>query len=242
MTKKVVFLVCVIFLQLAFCMLKPQTPNETLDKSIEQNELMVEKAAEIVKDVTLAEKNHILSERKRLIDMIIDGSTGHYVYLLKGTYKIAKDILTDPAVVGTDTVEAQNEKRLLELFINGTAGILKQTSDKCIQLVLRQFFTFANRHTQKRDNRGKEVDIWEDALTRHGMREFEAEENKLLNENGNQYADEFDNYLKSLSPAGRAMEEDLVYVFETYMENKKVMDRVNYGYRCRDALLNSIFI
>lgn len=182
--------------------------------------------------LTVEEQNAITRERKRLSAMIAEGDKKHLKFLLKGTNKIAKDILADPAISSTDTVDGKKERAVLEEFVKDSDDILNATVRKCIKRALKDFYTFANRHNLNKDNNlTKADDIWFNALKAHGMDQLHAEEAKLLNEIGYQYADEFEKYLESLSPAGREKEKDLVYVQETYLENKDVMDKANYGYR-----------
>ncbi|XP_054082457.1 uncharacterized protein LOC105212059 [Zeugodacus cucurbitae] len=232
MSKIIWLFVCAIYLQFAFCLPTAETQSALKDSSsTEQNALAPAKGKDAPKPLTLEEQNLITRERKRLSAMISAGDRKHQEFILKESNKIAKDILADPAISSIDTVDGKQERAILETYVQDSDDILNDVGKKCIKRVLKDFYTFVNRHNSSKDKPIYAHDIWYKALETHGMNQLEAEEAKLLNEISYQYADEFEKYLKLLSPAGLEKEKDLVYVHETYLENKDVMDKADYGYR-----------
>ncbi|XP_054082458.1 uncharacterized protein LOC128920088 [Zeugodacus cucurbitae] len=231
MSKIIWLFVCVISLHFAISLPTAETQSALKDSSsTEHNALAPAKGKDAPKPLTLEEQNLITRERKRLSAMIIEGDKKHQQFLLKASNKIAKNILADPAISRIGTTEGKQERAVLEAYVQDSDDILNATADKCIK-VLKDFFTFTNRHYSIKYNPMYADDIWYKALKTHGMDQLESEEAKILNEIGCQYADEFEKYLKSLSPAGLEKEKDLVYVQETFLENKDVLDKANYGYR-----------
>ncbi|XP_039951913.1 uncharacterized protein LOC120769119 [Bactrocera tryoni] len=232
MTNIVWIFVLAAYLQFVFGLPTTQTRSGFKDNSsTELNALTPAKNTLKPTALTLEEQNAITRERKRLSAMIAEGDKKHNQFLLKGSNKITKEILADPAINSIDSVDGKKEKAVLEQFVRDSDDIINDTDKKCVMSVLKDFYTFTNEHFFSKNNLTNVDDIWFKALKAHGMDQFDADEAKLLNEIGYHYADEFEKYLKSLSPAGREKEKDLVYVQETYLENKDIMDKANYGFR-----------
>ncbi|XP_018787145.1 PREDICTED: uncharacterized protein LOC108967913 [Bactrocera latifrons] len=232
MTNIFCFFVLAAYLQFVFCLPTTQTQSGLKDSSsTEQNGLIPAKSTLKPTALTLEEQNAITRERKRLSAMIAEGEKKHHQFLLKGSNKITKEILADPAINNINSVDRKKEKAVLEQFVRDSDDIIDDTDRKCVIRVLKDFYTFTNEHFFSKNNLTNVDDIWFKVLKAHGMDQFDADEAELLNQIGYQYADEFDKYLKSLSPAGLEKEKDLVYVQETYLENKDIMDKASYGFR-----------
>ncbi|XP_014101772.3 uncharacterized protein [Bactrocera oleae] len=232
MTNIIRIFVFAAYLQFAFCLPTTQTQSDLKDSSsTEQNALTQPKDTNKFTALTLEEQNVITRERKGLSTMIAEGDKRHQQFLLEGSNKIIKDVLADPAINSIGSEDVKKKRAVLEQFVKDSDDILNGTDKKCIKGVLKDFYTFTNIHYFNKKNLTNVDDIWFNALKAHGIDQFDADEAKLLNEIGYRYADQFEKYLESLSPAGREKEKDLVYVRETYLENKDIMDKANYGFR-----------
>nr|XP_014101772.2 uncharacterized protein LOC106626485 [Bactrocera oleae]XP_036215867.1 uncharacterized protein LOC106626485 [Bactrocera oleae] len=232
MTNIIRIFVFAAYLQFAFCLPTTQTQSDLKDSSsTEQNALTQPKGTNKPTALTLEEQNFITRERKRLSTMITEGDKKHQQFLLQGNNKITKDILADPAINSLDSEDVKKKKAVLEQFVKDSDDILNGTDKKSVIRVLKDFYTFANEHYFNKKNLTNVDDIWFNALKAHGMDQFDADETKLLKEIGYLYADEFEKYLDSLSPAGREKEKDLVHARETYLENKDIIDKADYAFR-----------
>ncbi|XP_053958156.1 uncharacterized protein LOC128863181 [Anastrepha ludens] len=226
MSKTISLLLCATLFQLGFCLPRTQTLSSSEVVNKEYKAIAQEKdvAARVAKPLPVS------SEREKLAAMIKEGTTKHLKFLLQGSNKIAKDLLADPIFNSVDTEAMRTERAVVEKYVRDSDEALRAQSGKIIEPVLKDFFTFTNRHKLKNESHTTENDVVANALKAHGFEGFNEEEMQLLKEIGNHYADEFEKYLNSLSPADREKEKDLVYVYETYMENKW-MDRSHYGFR-----------
>ncbi|XP_036215866.2 uncharacterized protein [Bactrocera oleae] len=232
MTNIIRIFVFAAYLQFAFCLPTTQTQSDLKDSSsTEQNALTQPKSTNKPTALTLEEQNFITRERKRLSTMITEGDKKHQQFLLQGNNKITKDILADPAINSLDSEDVKKKKAVLEQFVKDSDDILNGTDKKSVIRVLKDFYTIANEHYFNKKNLTNVDDIWFNALKAHGMDQFDADETKLLKEIGYLYADEFEKYLDSLSPAGREKEKDLVHARETYLENKDIIDKADYAFR-----------
>ncbi|XP_067625589.1 uncharacterized protein [Eurosta solidaginis] len=177
------------------------------------------------------ETSAISQGRKKLSATIRQGTYKHLNFLLQRTQRIARELLTDPVISNIDTENMRKDKSVLEQYVKDANEGLNSAFANCKEQILKNFFTFSNRYSTKvADLTNEQKTVW-NALQAHGYEQFESEENKLLNDIGNHYADEFEHYLDALSPADKETEKDLVYVYETYQENQDIMDRANYGFR-----------
>ncbi|XP_054744222.1 uncharacterized protein LOC129248624 isoform X3 [Anastrepha obliqua] len=164
-------------------------------------------------------------------------------YGLQKSNQLVKDVLADPSMNNIDNDAMEQQKSVLRKYVQDSKKSLVATlpSNKnnhenrlvfaCEKIVvLRSMSDFEPPFYSYTEGTPEEQIIW-DALKKHGVLEYRAELNNRTQEFMSNFADEVDNFMKTLSAAEKEEAKDMVEAWNRYTKHELGLSKIELGQR-----------
>ncbi|XP_053959210.1 uncharacterized protein LOC128863861 isoform X1 [Anastrepha ludens] len=170
---------------------------------------------------------------------------------LQKSNQLVKDVLADPSMNNIDNDAMEHEKSVLRKYVSESEESLVATlpSNKNDHenrlvfafektVVLGSLHHFVQRLSSDTEELTPEQQITWDALKEHGFLEYRTELDKLKQEFMCNWADEFANFMKTLSAAEKERAKDMVEAWNGYTKNEFGLSKDQLGQHLFTLLLN----
>ncbi|XP_036321716.1 uncharacterized protein LOC118735843 [Rhagoletis pomonella] len=182
--------------------------------------------------------------QKRLEALVYKSYSNLLNFQLQRSNQIAKDVLADPSMNNIVSDAMENEKRQLEKFVKDSkesllAALPANKNDQQNRFffaigkgfVIEEFEGFARRRASKTEELTPEQQVSWNALEKHGFQEYKNDLEKRADEFSGYLVDEFGNFIKTLTPAEKEKEKDMVEVWNMYTNNVLGLSKTEFGQR-----------
>ncbi|CAD6997724.1 uncharacterized protein LOC101453775 [Ceratitis capitata] len=189
-------------------------------------------------------ENRVPESRKRIEALVYKDYLNFLNYRLERSHKIAKDVLADPLMNSINSPAMEEEKNVLKKYVKESkeALTIALPADKNDQqnrfffalgkdFVLENFNRFNRTRASTTEKLTLEQKVSWEAMKKHGILEYNRELELRTNEFVYSIVDGFDNYIKTLTPAEREKEQELVAVWNRYNKKEVGMDKIEFGQR-----------
>ncbi|XP_036321714.1 uncharacterized protein LOC118735840 [Rhagoletis pomonella] len=225
--------------KLALAVPTPTTLN--FSASTESNEIERSTATPTNSTQTAVTKSGHTNNRKGIVIMVFKKYTNLLTFQLERSHQIAKDLLSDPTIVGVNNEEMQKATNmLLDYVAQSDISELAKLPPAEIpnryylaigtMFVIGKFDAFVRQlNTTSEQDRTPTARLLWTALQRHGYQEFQVEVEKRYIELLETIVDDVGEYVTSLSPANREKDKQLVQAYDMYVKHPERYTKIEFG-------------